>query len=69
VASNSIVDDDEEEDELESPESYNQYVKISVKSYQGSLLMIQQLEEFSKKGECTTRLQHLRMVKCEYENN
>ena len=69
VASRSIVDDDDEEDGLESPESYNQYVKISVKSYQESLLMIQQLEEFSKKEECTARLQHLRMVKCEYENN
>jgi hypothetical protein len=29
--------------------------------------MIQQLEEFSKKKECTTSLQHLWMVKFEYE--
>jgi hypothetical protein len=29
--------------------------------------MIQQLEEFSEKKECTTSLQHLWMVKYEYE--
>jgi hypothetical protein len=66
VASRSIVDD-EEEDELEIPEAYNQDVKNSVKSYQEVLSIIQQLEEFSKKKECATSLQHLWMVKFEYE--
>jgi hypothetical protein len=58
VASRSTVDE-EEEGELEIPEAYNQDVKNSVKSYQEALSMIQQLEEFSKKKECTTSLQHL----------
>jgi hypothetical protein len=65
VASRSTVD--EEEGELEIPEAYNEAVKNSVKSYQEDLSMIQQLEEFSKKKECTTSLQHLWMVKFEYE--
>jgi hypothetical protein len=64
VASRSIVDG--EEGELEIPEAYNQDVKNSVKSYQKAL-SIQQLEGFSKKKECTTSLQHLWMVKYEYE--
>jgi hypothetical protein len=65
VASRSTVD--EEEGELEIPEAYNEDVKNSVKSYQEALSIIQQLEEFSKKKECTTNLQHLWMVKFEYE--
>jgi hypothetical protein len=65
VASRSTVD--EEEGKLEIPEAYNEDVKNSVKSYQEELSMIQQLEEFSKKTECTTSLQHLWMVKFEYE--
>jgi hypothetical protein len=52
---------------LEIPEAYNEDVKNSVKSYQEALSMIQQLEEFSKKKECTTSLQHLWMRKFEYE--
>jgi hypothetical protein len=67
VASRSIVDD--EEGELEIPEAYNEDVKNSVKSYQEALSMIQQLEEFSKKKECITSLQHLWMVKFEYEKH
>jgi hypothetical protein len=66
VASRSIVDD-EEEGELEIPVAYNQDAKNSVKSYQEALSIIQQLEEFSKKKEYTTSLQHLWMVKHEYE--
>jgi hypothetical protein len=66
VASRSIVND-EEEGELEIPEAYNEDVKNSTKSYMEALSMIQQLEEFSKKKECTTGLQHLWMVKYEYE--
>ena len=66
VTSSSIVHD-EEEGELEIPEVYSQDVKNSVKSYQEAISMIQQLEEFSKKKECTTSLQHLWMVKYEYE--
>jgi hypothetical protein len=58
VASRSTVD--EEEGELEIPENW-------VKYYQKALSIIQQLEEFSKKKECTTSLQHLWMVKFEYE--
>jgi hypothetical protein len=65
VASISTVD--EEEGELEIPEASNEDVKNSVKSYQEALSMIQQLEEFSKKKECTTSLQHLWMGKFEYE--
>jgi hypothetical protein len=49
------------------PEAYNEDVKNSVKSYQDAPSTIQQLEEFSKKKECTTSLQHLWMVKYEYE--
>ena len=69
LASRSVIDDDddEEEGELEIPEAYNQDVKISLKSYQESDSMIQQLEEFSKEEECTTGLQHLWVVTCEYE--
>jgi hypothetical protein len=52
---------------LEILEAYNEDVKNSVKPYQEALSMIQQLEEFSKKKECTTSLQHLWMVKFEYE--
>jgi hypothetical protein len=63
VASRSTV---EEEGELEIPEAYNEDVENSVKSYQEALSMIQQLEEFSKKKECTTSL-YLWMVKYEYE--
>jgi hypothetical protein len=66
VASRSIADD-EEEGELEIPEAYNEDVKNSVTSYQEAVSMIQQLEEFSKKKECTTSLQYLWMVKYEYE--
>jgi hypothetical protein len=65
LASRSTVD--EEEGELEIPEGTNKDVKNSVKSYQEALSIIQQLEEFSKKKECTTSLQHLWMVKNEYE--
>jgi hypothetical protein len=65
VASRSTVD--EEEGELEIPEAYNEDVKNSVESYQEALSMIQPLEEFSKKKEGTTSLQHLWMVKYEYE--
>jgi hypothetical protein len=67
VASRSTVDDEEEEGELEIPEAYNQDVRNSVKSYQEAPSMIQQLEEFSKNKECTTSIQHLWMVKYEYE--
>jgi hypothetical protein len=49
------------------PEAYNQDVKNLVKSCQEAPSTIQQLEEFSKKKECTTSLQHLCMVKYEYE--
>jgi hypothetical protein len=66
VASRSIVD--EEESELKIPEAYTQDIKNSVKPYQEALSIIQQLEEFSKKKECTTSLQHLWMVKYEYDN-
>jgi hypothetical protein len=66
VASRSTVDD-EEEGELEIGEAYNEDVKNSVKSYQETLSITQQLEEFSKKRVCTTSLQHLWMVKYEYE--
>jgi hypothetical protein len=65
VASRSTVD--EEEGELEIPEAYKEDVKNSVKSYKEALSIIQKLEEFSKKKECTTSLQHLWMVKFEYE--
>jgi hypothetical protein len=58
---------DYEEGALEIPAAYSQDVKNSAKSYQESLSMIQQLEEFSKKKECTTSLRHLWMVKYEYE--
>jgi hypothetical protein len=61
VASRSTVDD--EEGELGIPEVYNEDVKNSVKSHQKALSMIQQLEEFSKKKECTTSLQDLWMVR------
>jgi hypothetical protein len=57
VALRLILDD--EAGELEISKAYNQDVKNSVKSYQEALSMIQQLEEFSKKKECTTSLQHL----------
>jgi hypothetical protein len=66
VASRTIVDD-EKGGELEIPEAYNRDVKNSVKSYQETLSIIQQLEEFLKKKEYTTSLQHLWMVKYEYE--
>jgi hypothetical protein len=66
VASSSTVDD-EEEGKLEIPKAYNEDVKNSVKFYQETLSIIQQLEESSKKKECTTSLQHLWMVKYEYE--
>jgi hypothetical protein len=65
VASRSTVDD--EESELEIPEAYNEDVKNSIKSYLEAPSMIQQLEEFSKNKKCTTSLQHLWMVKYEYE--
>jgi hypothetical protein len=68
LASISIIDeDDEEEGELEIPEAYNQGIKISLKSYQESVSMIQQLEEFSKEEECITGLQHMCVVTCEHE--
>jgi hypothetical protein len=53
VTSRSVVDDEEGE--------------LEIKSYQEALSIIQQLEEFSKKKECTTSLQHLWVVKYEYE--
>ena len=59
---------DYEEGALEIPEAYNEDAKNSVKFYQESLSMIQQLEEFSNKKEYTTSLRHLWMVKYEYEN-
>jgi hypothetical protein len=65
VASRSIVDA-EEGGELQIPEAYNEDVKNLVKSYHEALPMIQQLEEFPKKKECTTSL-HLWMVKYDYE--
>jgi hypothetical protein len=65
VASRSTLD--EEEGELEIPEAYNENVKNSVKSYQETLSMIQQLEEFSKKKVRTSSLQYLWMVMYEYE--
>jgi hypothetical protein len=65
VASRSIADG--EEGALEIPEAYNQDVNNSVRSYQEALSLIQQLEEFSKKKECTTSLQYLWMVKYKYE--
>jgi hypothetical protein len=65
VASRSVVA--EEEGELEIPEAYSEDVKNSVKSYQEALSMIQQLEELSKKKECTTSLQNLWIMKSEYE--
>jgi hypothetical protein len=49
------------------PEAYNEGVKNSVKSYQEAPSTIQQLEEFSKKKEYAISLQHLWMVKYEYE--